>query len=282
VGYTVVIKDGLKDIALPSGALVQGGQTAILTDDQYLMLSSTASAALFFSVVHTGGGGGGAVSSVNTLTGDVVLTAALVGAYSSSQGSTLADRTSNVETVATGLNTLVTDAEVRVGGAETRLTALEHIRPITAFTRLKSEIVALPNTGGWAVVATSGAVPLSCQVTAAIGDRILADATFMRTGTGDYLDLAILTSAGAISEYAGSGTGTPLDEGSPAYYPSAGGFPGATGTTMFTVQSGQVNGSGKVEIALVYKGSGSGSESVYASATYPFFLMLTNIGPQPA
>jgi hypothetical protein len=281
VGYTVVIKNGLRDIALPSGALVQGGQTAVLTDDQYLMLSPTASAALFFSTTHTGGGGGGGVSSVNALTGDVVLDAAAVGAYSTGQGTTLAGRTSNVETVTTDLNTLVTDAENRVAGAETRLTALEHLRPVTNFVRLKIENVALPNTGGWAVVTASGGTPLACSIAAAAGDRILADATFMRTGTGDYMDLAILASGGTISEYAGSGTSTPLDEGSPAYYPSSGAFPSTNGTNLFTVQSGQIN-AGNITVALVYKGAGSGSETVYASSTYPFFLMLTNIGPQPA
>lgn len=153
---------------------------------------------------------------------------------------------------------------------------------VTAEARIKIENVALPNTGGWAVVTTSGGTRLACSIPAAVGDRIFVDATFMRTGTADYLDLAMLDSAGAISVYAGSGDGTPLLQGNPAYYPATGSFPGATGTVQFIVQPGQVDGSGSVTVALVYQGAGSGSELIYASADYPFYMLLTNPGPQPA
>lgn len=90
VPYDVTLNAGLVDVALPGGTIAQGGQTYTLTDDQYLMLSPTAAATLFSSVVQTGGGGGGAVTSVNTQTGDVVLAAADVGAYSASAGTALA------------------------------------------------------------------------------------------------------------------------------------------------------------------------------------------------
>lgn len=55
--YSITIKTGLIDIALPSGVIGQGGQTYVLTDAQYLGLSPTASAALFSSVVFSGGPG---------------------------------------------------------------------------------------------------------------------------------------------------------------------------------------------------------------------------------
>lgn len=138
--------------------------------------------------------------------------------------------------------------------------------------------VALGSSTPWAVV-TSGATQLACSVTAAVGDRIQVSPSFMRAGSGNFLDLAILTSAGAISRYLGSGTSTPLAEGAPAYYPQAGSFPGAPGVRQVVVASGEVN-AGQARIALVYRGSGG--MTVYASATYPWYMLLTNIGPVPS
>lgn len=60
MSYSVTIKPGLADIALPGGMIAQGGQTYTLTDDQFLALSPTAAAALFSSSSQTGGGGAGA------------------------------------------------------------------------------------------------------------------------------------------------------------------------------------------------------------------------------
>jgi len=102
----------------------------------------------------------------------------------------------------------------------------------------------------------------------------------MRSGSGSFLDFAILDSAGAISRFLGSDSSSPLPEGNPAFYPQAASFPGAPGTMQIVVSSGEVNGSGQAAIALVYQGSGS--ETIYASATYPWYLLLTNIGPEPA
>jgi len=138
--------------------------------------------------------------------------------------------------------------------------------------------VALATSVPWAIV-TSGATQLACSVTAAVGDRIQVSPSFMRAGSGSFLDLAILTSGGAISRYLGSGTSTPLAEGAPAYYPQAASFPGAPGVRQIVVASGEV-GAGQVRVALVYRGS-SGM-TVYASATYPFYLLLTNLGPVPS
>ncbi|MFD5795614.1 hypothetical protein ACFWIO_19150 [Streptomyces diastatochromogenes] len=145
--------------------------------------------------------------------------------------------------------------------------------------RVTAGDVALAAAASWTIV-TSGATPLSCAVKAAVGDRIHVSAAFMRTGSAAYLDLATLTSGGAISRYFGSGTSSPLAEGNPAYYPQSSSFPGAPGTMQMVVASGEVDGSGKVTVALVYKGPGP--ETIYASATYPFYLLLTNLGPEPA
>jgi hypothetical protein len=147
----------------------------------------------------------------------------------------------------------------------------------TADVRVVAGDVALASSASWAIV-TSGATPLSCSVTAAVGDRLHVNPQFMRTGSAAFLDLAILTSGGGISRYLGSGTSTPLSEGNPAYYPQSSTFPGVTGTVQMIVASGEVSG-GQVTVALVYKGSGP--ETIYASATYPFYLLLTNLGAAP-
>lgn len=148
----------------------------------------------------------------------------------------------------------------------------------TADTRIVAGDVALSTAAAWTIV-TSGATPVSHAITAAVGDRIIVSPSFMRTGSGFFLDMAILTSAGAISRYLGSGTSTPLPEGNPAYYPQAASFPASECPTQIIVQSGEVN-AGQVTAALVCKGSGS--ETIYASATYPFYLLLTNLGAQPS
>lgn len=56
MSYTVTLKPGLVDVALPSGVIAQGGQSYALTEGQYLALSPTASTALFSSTSQTGGG----------------------------------------------------------------------------------------------------------------------------------------------------------------------------------------------------------------------------------
>lgn len=150
--------------------------------------------------------------------------------------------------------------------------------------RIKVENITLPNTGGWAVVTSSpgtGSVPLTASIAAVAGDRIWADVTFMRTGGGTYLDLAMLNSDGSIAEFAASGSATAPDEGSPEFYPQAGSFPASTGTVEFVVGTGQISG-GSVTIAQVYKGAGSGTETLYASTGYPYRLLLRNGGQQPA
>jgi hypothetical protein len=65
VSYSVTIKPGLKDVSLPGGIIGQGGQTYVLTDEQYFMLSPTASAALFSNVTQIGGSAAGTFDPVN-------------------------------------------------------------------------------------------------------------------------------------------------------------------------------------------------------------------------
>lgn len=136
-------------------------------------------------------------------------------------------------------------------------------------------IVDLASAAGWVIATTSVGTALQCSVPAAAGDRILVDMSMMYVG-GHFLDLAILTSAGAISQYAGSGTSSPLAEGSPDLYPSVS-FSKTASATTFTVSAGQIDGSGNITIALAHQGTSSGK--VYAHTTYPWKMRLQNIGP---
>lgn len=150
--------------------------------------------------------------------------------------------------------------------------------------RIEVENVLLPNSGGWAVVTSSegtGSQPLKATIAAAAGDRIWADVTFMRTGSGTYLDVVMLNDDGSIAEFAASGTSMAPDEGAPEFYPQTGAFPAANGTVEFVPQAGQISG-GEVAIAIAYKGAGAGTETLYASAGYPLRFLLRNGGPNPA
>ncbi|MEW2300266.1 hypothetical protein AB0958_09825 [Streptomyces sp. NPDC006655] len=144
--------------------------------------------------------------------------------------------------------------------------------------RLTPGDVPLAASGSWTVV-TSGSTTLAGSITAAVGDRIQAAPSFMRNGSGSFLDLVILTAAGSISRYFGTDSASPLSEGHPSYYPQAASFPGVPGTMQITVGAGEVDETGKATIALAYQGAGN--ETIYASPTYPWYLLLTNLGPEP-
>jgi hypothetical protein len=139
-------------------------------------------------------------------------------------------------------------------------------------------IVDLASASSWAIAATSVGTPLQCSITASAGDRIRVDADFMRSGA-HFLDWALLDSAGAIAVYGTTRSSTPPDEGSPSMYPSTS-FGYVQAGKQFVVGSGHIDGSGKVTIALAHQGTAAGK--VYAHATYPFELLLTNLGPEPA
>jgi len=145
----------------------------------------------------------------------------------------------------------------------------------TTETYLTPGDVALPNTSGtWQIVKSGGTVPLQAQIAASIGDKVIVTAAFMRSASNQFLDLALLDSAGVPNLYASSGTTTPATEGLPSYYPQSASFPGVTGQWQFTVAAGHISG-GVVTIALVTKGTGTGT--IYADTTYPMSILLTAI-----
>lgn len=93
-----------------------------------------------------------------------------------------------------------------------------------------------------------------------------------------FMDLVLLNSAGAIAQYASSGTSSPLTEGGPEYYPSTS-FNRASAGTIFTVSAAHLS-NGFATIALANQGTGAGR--VYAFPNYPWRMTLTNLGPAPA
>lgn len=173
-------------------------------------------------------------------------------------------------------NQAVRLAQVEEAIAEA-LAAIARVR--TVDVRITAGNITLPSTASWAI-ATSGSTPLSASITAAVGDRIQASPSFMRAGGGSFLDLTILNSGGSISRFFGTDSSSPLSEGHPSYYPQASSFPGVPGTMQIVVGAGEVDGTGKATIALAYKGSGG--ETIYADGTYPFYMLLTNLGPEPS
>lgn len=105
----------------PAGAAGDAGAAAIeaaadAAADAYVPLTDTRLTNARTPTAH---------AQTHTSGGTDPLTPADIGAYAATDAATLAGRVSNVETVATGLNTLVTDAENRVASVEGRTTALE-------------------------------------------------------------------------------------------------------------------------------------------------------------
>jgi hypothetical protein len=138
-------------------------------------------------------------------------------------------------------------------------------------------IADLDSAAAWTIATTSVGTPLQCSIAAADGDRIRVEGDFMRNGA-HFLDWALLDSAGVPSVYGTTRTSTPPAEGSPSMYPSTS-FSYVQGGKQFIVGAGHIS-AGLVTIALTHQGTSPGR--VFAHTTYPFELMLTNIGPEPA
>lgn len=135
----------------------------------------------------------------------------------------------------------------------------------------------LATASSWTIAATSVGTQLKCSILAQPNDRIQVHLGMLYSGTR-FMDLVLLDSAGAIAQYAASGTSSPLAEGSPEYYPSTS-FSRASAGTIFTVTSAHI-ANGQVTIALANQGTGAGR--VYAFSSYPWRMTLTNLGPAPA
>lgn len=139
-------------------------------------------------------------------------------------------------------------------------------------------VVDLTSSTPWIIATTSVGTPLQCSIPAAAGDRIRVHLSMMYVGA-HFMDLALLTGAGAIDQYGASGTSSPLTEGAPEFYPSVS-FSKTASAGMFTVTSAHLTSAGMATIALAHSGTSSGK--VYANTTYPWRMVLENLGPAPA
>ena len=255
-----------------------------------------------------GSSGSGAVTSVNGKDGTVVLTAADVNAEPSgtvathsgatdphgdrawavgallAKAANLADLTdASAARTALGLGAAATravgttagtvaagdDSRFSSGGGGTA------IRTAEAWIT-DGAVVDLPSAPSWAIVTTSVGTPIQCSIPAVAGDRVRVHLGMMYNG-GHFLDVAMLSSAGAIAVHHASRGASPLAEGAPWFYPSTA-F-SKVPTIMFTVGSGHLSG-GQATFALVHQGTSTGR--VYANATYPCLVLLENLGQQPA
>lgn len=135
----------------------------------------------------------------------------------------------------------------------------------------------LASAAVWTIAASSVGTKLQCSILATAGDRIRVDLGMLYSGTR-YIDVVLLDSAGAIALYAGTGTSSPLGEGSVEFYPSTS-FGKASSGIIFTVGSGHL-AAGLATVALANLGTGAGR--VYCYAGYPWRMTLTNMGPAPA
>jgi hypothetical protein len=150
----------------------------------------------------------------------------------------------------------------------------------TATTRVTDDnLSGLPAAASWAVVLTSAGTPLQCSIPATAGDRIRVEADFMRAGA-HFLDWVLLDNTGAIAVYGTTRSSTPPVEGSPSMYPSLS-FSYVQGGKQFVVGFDHLN-AGQATIALAHQGSADANSKVYAHTTYPFEMLLTNLGPEPA
>lgn len=156
----------------------------------------------------------------------------------------------------------------------------------TAELLIDKEIIVLPaSPGSYRIMTTSAATgnfPIACSIPASANDRVRWSLSWMRGGGVLFYDVAILNSAGGFSRFTSTRTATPAAEGYPPYYNQEASFPGIAGDQQFTVQPGEIDGSGKVTFALAYQGPADGSQRAYFGGGYPGYWLLTNLGPEPA
>lgn len=214
------------------------------------------------------------VTSVNALTGAVVLTAADVSAVPTTQKAAA----NGVATLDAG--TLIPLAQIPTGtsGGQVSLGNHQH-------SRVKTSLVAyvtsgntnpLPNTSGsWAEVSSS---KYRFSVAADSGDLLLIsiDMAYDPSGTSQKMDFAILVGSTPI-RYASTGTGTPATNGDPALSYGTGQARTTGFMRPFVLQSGDVN-SGTFTGTLMTFGPGS-SGTIYSSATNPLIVSIINMGP---
>lgn len=148
---------------------------------------------------------------------------------------------------------------------------------LTVQKYINKEIITLATTGGsYQVVTTSDGTPISAQIDAAAGNRVLASVGFLRSPAGLNLDIALMLADGVTpSIYGATGDGTTGAEGNVQFYPQGLNFPQTANEIQFPVGAQHISG-GKVTIALVYQGTADGTQRIYAGLGYLFRWLLKN------
>lgn len=163
-----------------------------------------------------------------------------------------------------------------VTGLQTSLDGKQRIITTRSQYFTPGDINPLPNTGSsWAPLSVELSIP------AAVGDRVRVGVHGMRnTSANVYLDMAVVTGSGpsVIKRYMATGNALPALEGDPGWYLSNG-FINQSAPRQFVVTADDRDGS-NVRLAVACKSNGSGI--LYASASYPLYILLENIGPEPA
>jgi hypothetical protein len=139
--------------------------------------------------------------------------------------------------------------------------------------------IPLPNTSGaWAALRDTSGTPalLEVSVPAAVGNWVEVGLSGMAAPSStSFLDVAAVVGS-TLVRYMSSGTGTPSGEGLPSLYPQPSSFrtfgPSGLG---FVVASGDLD-TGRVRFIMAVKATGTGT--LYASATYPFYMRALNLG----
>lgn len=149
-------------------------------------------------------------------------------------------------------------------------------------TVIDDDLSGLPGTATWQVVQTTGGTYLQGSIDAVPGDRIELVADFLYLGS-HYMDwVAVNKTSGGILYYGTSRSATPPTEGRPGLYPILTASK-VSAAPMFTADSNIIGTDGKVTIGLAHIGPANGaSNRVYAHPTYPFYMRLKNIGPNPS
>lgn len=214
--YTATIAEGVYNVIIGGNGPYQPGDAITMTDDAYVAMDPDIFPIIFTAPpVHVGGGGGGsgAVDSVNGQTGDVVITAASIGAAPTSRsilagtgatggGTLAADRTIAVS-YGTTSGTAAQGNDSRIAGA---LQAASNLSDLADASAARTSL-ALGNSATRTVGTTNGTVAAgddsritgAAQKASNLSDLANAGTARTNLGLGGAATLAVGTTAGTVA-----------------------------------------------------------------------------------
>lgn len=148
--------------------------------------------------------------------------------------------------------------------------------PRVADELITSGSINFPNTSGsWLPVNhADGTTPVELSVTASIGHRIWVGDDGLREA-GNAMDYCVMVGS-TQQRYLATLTSTPAGDGNVGRYSGGGGYTPVPGRRSFVVTADDLDG-GRVRIAMVSKGTGSGRW--FAGADDTFYWWAENAGP---